>query len=93
MKVYCDKIKHKISFNKDVQPFRINVCSLSFDNRKAMKRIVNNFVERKAQRTNPFKLGSSVNIGEKSGHLQTSCRLQRFEKTNRQNQLAATKNK
>ena len=37
---YCDKIKHQIKLNKDAQPFRRSYCSMSFDKRKAMKKMV-----------------------------------------------------
>ena len=36
---YCDK-KDQIKLNKDVLPFRRSYCSMSFDKRKAMKKIV-----------------------------------------------------
>ena len=36
---YCDKIKHQIKLNKDAQPFRRSYCSMSFDKRKAMKKM------------------------------------------------------
>ena len=49
---------------------------------------------RKSTRSNPFVLGSTINNGERERwQLQTSCRLQRFEQTNRENQLAAASNK
>ena len=44
---YCDKIKHQIKLNKDAQPFRKSYCSMSFDKRKAMKKIVEDLEDAK----------------------------------------------
>ena len=44
---YCDKIKDQIKLNKDAQPFRRSYCSLSFDKRKAMKKIVEDLEDEK----------------------------------------------
>ena len=37
---YCDKIKHQTKLNRDAQPFRRRYCSMSFDKRKAKRKIV-----------------------------------------------------
>ena len=44
---YCDKIKHHIKLNKDAQPFRRSYCSMSFDKRKEMKKIVEDLEDAK----------------------------------------------
>ena len=53
---YCDKIKHQIKLNKDAQPFRRSYCSLSFDKRKAMKKIVED-LEDKNKLNQPIRIG------------------------------------
>ena len=44
---YCDKIKHQIKLNKDAEPFRRSYCSMSFDKRKPMKKIVEDLEDAK----------------------------------------------
>ena len=44
---YCDKIKHQIKINNDAQPFGRSYCSMSFDKRKAMKKIVEDLEDAK----------------------------------------------
>ena len=81
---YCDKNKLQIKLNIDAQPFRGNYCSMSFDKRKAMKTIVEDLED--AKLIEPIRIGSIINIGKKERwQRQTSCRLQRFEQTNREN--------
>ena len=43
----CDKIKHQIKLSEDAQPFRRSYCSMSFDKRKAMKKIVEDLEDAK----------------------------------------------
>ena len=76
---YCDKIKHQIKLNKDAQTFRRSYCSMSFD-KKNNEKNCRRSRGCKINWTNPFALGSTINIGEEERlQLQTSCSLQRFE--------------
>ena len=91
---YCDKIKHQIKLNKEAQPFRRSYCSMSFDKRKAMKKFVEDLEDAKLiETTHSYWAAPTILVKKKRWQLQTSCRLQRLEQKNRENQLAATKNK
>ena len=65
---YCDKIKHQIKLNKDAQPFRRSYCSMSFDRRKAMKKIVEDLEDAKLIEPNhSYWAAPSVLVKKKDG--------------------------
>ena len=59
-----------------------------------MKKIVEDLEDGKLiEPTHSYYAAPSRLVKKEIWQLQTSCRLQRFEQTNRENQFAATKNK
>ena len=65
---YCDKTKHQIKLNKDAQPFRRNYCSMSFDKRKAMKKIVEDLEDAKLiEPTHSFWAAPSILVKKNDG--------------------------
>ena len=65
---YCDKIKHQIKLNKDAQPFRRSYCSMSFDKRKAMKKIVEDLEDAKLIEPNhSYWAAPSILVRKKDG--------------------------
>ena len=65
---YCDKIKHQIKLNKDAQPFRKSYCSMSFDKRKAMKKIVEDLEDAKLiEPTYSYWAAPSILVKKKDG--------------------------
>ena len=65
---YCDKIKHQINLNKDAQPFRRSYCSMSFDKRKAMKKIVEDLEDAKLiEPTHSYWAAPSILVKKKDG--------------------------
>ena len=65
---YFDKIKHQIKLNKDAQPFRRSYCSMSFDKRKAMKKIVEDLEDAKLiEPTNSYWAAPSILVKKKDG--------------------------
>ena len=65
---YCDKIKHQIKLNKDAQLFRRSYCSMSFDKRKAMKKIVKDLEDAKLiEPTHSYWAAPSILVKKKDG--------------------------
>ena len=65
---YCDKIKHQIKLNKDAQPFRKIYCSVSFDKKKAMKKIVEDLEDAKLiEPTHSYWAAPSILAKKKDG--------------------------
>ena len=65
---YCDKIKHQIKLIKDAQPFRKSYCSMSFDKRKAMKKIVEDLEDAKLiEPTDSYWAAPSILVKKKDG--------------------------
>ena len=91
---YCDKIKHQIKLNKDAQPFRRSYCSMSFDKRKAMKKFVEDLEDAKlVETTHSYWAATSILVKKKDGSNRLVVDYRGLNKKNRENQLAATKNK
>ena len=65
---YFDKIKHQIKLNKDAQPFRRSYCSMSFDKRKARKKIVKDLEDAKLiEPTHSYWAAPSILMKKKDG--------------------------
>ena len=65
---YCDKIKHQIKLNKDAQPFRRGYCSMSFDKRKARKKIVKDLEDAKLiEPTHSYWAAPSILVKKNDG--------------------------
>ena len=88
---YCDRTKHQIELNKDAQPLRRSYCSMSFDKRKAIMKTVEDLDDAKLIEPTHTYWAAPPIVAKKRWQLQTSCRLQRFEQTNREKQRYATK--
>ena len=65
---YCDKIKHQSKLKNDSQPFRRSYCSMSFDKRKAMKKIVEDLEDAKLiEPTHSYWAAPSILVENKDG--------------------------
>ena len=65
---HCDKMKHQIKLNRDAQPFRRSYCSMSFDKRKAMKKIVEDLEDAKlTEPTHSYWAAPSKLVKKKDG--------------------------
>ena len=78
---FCDQISHKIKLKKDAVPFRRIYGSMSFEKRKARKKIVEDL-----ERDNLVVhiQGSTIITSTKKGtNLSLGCRLSGSQQTNR----------
>ena len=65
---YCDKSKHQTKLNKDAQPFRRNYCDMSYEQRKAMKKIVEDLEDAKLfEPTHLYWAAPSILVKKKDG--------------------------
>ena len=65
---HFDKIKHQIKLNKHAQPFSKSYCSMSFDKRKAMKKIVEDLEDAKlTEPTHSYWAAPSILVKKKDG--------------------------
>ena len=93
---YCGNIKHQIKLNKDAQPFR-SYCTMSFDKRKAMKKVVEDLEDAKLfEPTHSYWAAPSILVKKKDGSYRlvvdyrglnkqiekTSCQEQMLPRTN-----------
>ena len=66
---FCDKIKHKIKLEKDAKPFGRDYGSMSFENRKAIKKVEDleeaNFVDP----THSYWAARSILVKKKAGRF------------------------
>ena len=82
---YCDKNKDQTKLNKDAQPFRRSYCSMSFDKRKAMKKIVEDLEDAKLIEPTHSYWAAPLILVKKRWQLHTGCRglYKQTEKTSR----------
>ena len=65
---YCDKFKHQTILNKDADSFRRTYCSMSFDKRKAMKKIFDDLEDAKLiDPTHSYWAAPSILVKKKDG--------------------------
>ena len=80
---YCDKTKQQIKLNKDAQPFRRSYCSMSFDKRKAMKKIVENLEDAKLiEPTHSYWAAPSILLKKKYGSYRLAVDYRGLNKQN-----------
>ena len=66
---FCDKIKHKIKLQKDAKPFRRAYGSMSFEKRKAIKKIVEDLEEANlVEPTHSYWAAPSILVNKKMEH-------------------------
>ena len=78
---YCDKIKHQIKLNKDAQPFRRSYCSMSFDKKKARKKVFEDLEDAKLiEPTHSYWAAPSILVKKKDGSYRLVADYRGFNK-------------